>query len=229
MENVSQKRVKELAEGAPTQGFVEIRLKNPKKTGAITVRDYRDSKGKHRPYVDQYGQSRILKITRTVKLDMNDLDDRLTLNQVSFHPIYMEGSTKTLIIVNHEAEANQIVSDKDIEFEAGAIIRKLKGDDLYDFARVLLITVKPGSSESIIKRVMYESAAEDPQAVLDEWNNPLREHKAFVKKGIEKGIFTQRQGRFSFKDQLMGTSFDLAVDWLKENEDLMPQLTKEMV
>jgi major membrane immunogen (membrane-anchored lipoprotein) len=228
MENVSQKRVKELADGTPTEGFVEIRLKNPKKTGAITVRDYKDGEGRHRPYVDQYGQPRILKITRTVKLDMKNMDDRLTLNQVSLHPIYVSGATKSLIIINHEEEAVRIVEDKDIEFEAGAIIRKLKGSDLHDFARVLLITVKPGSSDSIIKRVMYESAAEDPQYVLDEWNNPLREHKAFVKKGIEKGIFTQRQGRFSFKGELMGTSFDLAVDWLKENEDLMPQLTKEM-
>jgi hypothetical protein len=226
--NVSPKRVKELSEGAPKQGLVEIRLKDPKKTGTITVRGYKEVNGQHRPYVDQYGQNRIMKISKTLFLDMVSTDDRLTLQQVANHPIYIKGQWKSLVIVNHEAAAEKLVSDKDSEARAMGIIQKLEGEDLKDFARVLLVTVKPGSSDRILKSVIYEKAAEDPKGILKEWDNPLREHKALLRKGIEKGVFTNRQGRYLFKDQLMGTSFDLATDWIKENEDLMPQLRKEI-
>lgn len=230
MENVkvSAKRVKELADGAPMDGNVEIRLKDPKKTGTITVRGYRGKDGSNRPYVDQHGQHRIMKISRTLFLDMKKLDDRLTLQQVANHPIYIHGSAKSLVIVNHESDAAKVVDDKDAEAKAMEIIRKLEGEDLKDFARVLLITVKPGSSDKILKKVIYEKAEENPTDILDEWDNPLREHKALLKKGIEKAVFINRQGRYLFRDQLMGTSFDLATDWLKENEDLIPQLRKEI-
>ena len=227
-EKVSAKIVKELSAGAPKQGLVEIRLVDPKKTGTITVREYKDKTGQIRPYVDQHGQHRITKISKTLYLNMTNEDDRLTLQQVAYHPIYIKGSAKSLIIVNHEADAAKVVDDKDLEARAMGIIQKLDGEDLKDFARVLLITVKPGSSDKILKSVIYEKAAENPTDILEEWDNPLREHKGLMRKGIEKNVFTNKMGRFMFKDQLMGTSFDLAVDWLKDNEDLMPALRKEI-
>ena len=143
MENVkvSQKRVKELSEGAPKQGFVEIRLKDPKKTGTITVREYKDERGQDRPFVDQHGHHRILKISKTLYLDMTNEDDRLTLQQVANHPIYIKGSGKSLVVVNHEAAAAKVVDNKDLEARAMGIIQKLEGEDLKDFSRVLLIKI----------------------------------------------------------------------------------------
>jgi hypothetical protein len=99
---------------------------------------------------------------------------------------------------------------------------------LQDFARVLLITVKPGSSDKVIKRAIYEKAETEPGEILNEWNDENRELKVILRKGLEKQLFTYRQGRYTFDGQLMGTTFDIAVDWLKANEDLIPSMRKQL-
>ena len=227
-ELISKARVKELAEHAPKSGLCEIRLKDPKRSGTITVRGYNDGEGKFRPYVDQHGQERIKKVQRTIYLNLEKLDDRLTYEQVRLHPIYVDGARPVLAIVNHENEADDFVALKNLESDAMAIISNLKGGELKDFARILLIKVKAGSSDQVIKRVLYEVAEENPANIINEWNDDLKECKAIIRTGIEKGVFKYNQGRYNFKDQLMGTSFDLAVQWMKNNEDLIPSLRKEM-
>lgn len=225
-EALSNARVKELAIGAPKEGNVEIRLKDPKRTGTITVRDYTGKDGRLRPFVDQYGNRRIQKFSRTVYLNMKNLDDRLTLEQVAHHPIYIGGPRPVLIVVNHETEADKFVANKDLEAKAMDVIQKLEGEDLKDFARILLIKVKVGSSDKVIKRTIYELAVDDPGTILNEWNDNRRELKVIIRKGIETGMFIVKQGRYNYNDELMGTTFEFAVDWLKENEDLVPSMRK---
>lgn len=227
-EPISKARVKELMEGAPKDGNVEIRLKDPKRTGTITLRGYTGKDGAYRPYVDKFGNERVFKFARTVYLDMNKEDDRLTLQAVSNHPIYIDGPRPVLVVVNHENDAEAFVALKDNEALAGKIIADLSGSELQDFARVLLITVKPGSSDRVIKRAIYEKAESEPGDILNEWNDENRELKVILRKGLEKGMFSYKQGRYSFKSQLMGTTFDIAVDWLKDNEDLVPSMRKEL-
>lgn len=220
--------LKPLLEGAPTTGNVEIRLKNPKRSGIITVRDYTDKRGKRRPFLDENGNERVRRIQRTVRLNMEEVNDQLFYNQVVNHPIYIKGSESVLVIINHEAEADEFVENRDMASKADAIIQKLNFAELQDFARVLLITVMPGSSERSLKRALYEKATEDPKLVLNEWNDDRRELKSLIRHGLEKQVFTYRHGKYSHNGELMGTSFDRAVDWLKENEDLVPSLTKEI-
>ena len=226
IEKVKASTVKELASGAPGIGNVEVRLINPKKTGTITVRGYNGSDGKYRPYVDSNGNHRVIRIKRTLFLNMENMDDRLTLEQVRLHPIYVKGATPTLKIVNHENDAEDFVIKKDLSTKADAIISNLKGEDLADFARILLTTVKVGSSDTVIKRSLYERAANDPELVINEWNDDSREIKVLVKKCVEKSIITTRHGRFTFNGELMGTSFETAVDWLNNNQDLIPSIEK---
>lgn len=234
MENVKAAPVnaakrKELMADTPKEGNVEIRLKDPKRTGSITLRGYTDKKdGQYRPYVDKFGNERVFKFIRTVYLDMNKEDDRLTLAHVANHPIYINGPRPVLVIVNHETDADAFVALKDNEALAGDIIQKLEGEDLKDFARVLLITVKPGSSDKVIKRAIYEMASTNPGEILNEWNDELRELKVIIRKGLESGMFNYKQGRYTFDGQLMGTTFEIATDWLKENEDLVPSMRKQL-
>jgi len=224
-ERESAAKIKELQKGAPTSGHVEIRLKNPKKTGTIVVRDYLHD-GQNRPFVDEKGNHIVRRIQRTIHLNMERANDRLLYNQVKFHPLYLNGANPVLVLVNHQEAADEFVMKRGLAATADAIIEKLKVEDAKDFARVLLITVKPGASESSIKRALYEKATMSPQDVIDEWNNPERDLKALIKKGIEKGVFTNKSGRYSYGTELMGTSFEYAVEWLKENEDMIPNLTK---
>jgi len=221
---VSATKVKELMSSTPSEGLVEIRLKDPKRSGTITVRGYSDESGNYRPLVDQNGKERVIKIQRTLNLNMKNVNDRLALAHIQEHPIYIKGSTPILVVVNHEVEANDFVEKKNKESQAMSIIEKLEGEPLRDFARVLLITVNPGSSDKVIKRYLYERATKDPELIINEWESDLRAFKVVIRKGIDKGVFTFRNGRYSFNEELMGTSFEAAVDYLKKNEDLIPSI-----
>jgi len=227
-EKLSPNKAKELAADAPKTGNVEVRLMNPKKTGTITLRGY-NVDGVYRPYVDEHGNHRVLRIKRTLYLNMENMSDRLTLMQVSLHPIYIKGSTPVLKIVNHDDDAQKFVETKDLSTKADAIISKLSGEDLKDFARILLVTVKPGSSDGVIKRNLYEKSSLEPELILNEWNDDSREIKSLIRKGIEKNVFTYNRGRYTFKDELMGTSFENAVDWLNANQDLIPSIEKMLI
>jgi len=227
-EPLSKARIKELIGEAPDDGNVEIRLKDPKRTGTITVRGYTDAKGRYRPYVDQYGNERVKKFSRTVYLDMTEMDDRLTYEQVRLHPIFVNGPRPVLVIVNHENDADAYVALKDNEAKAMTVIQALEGDELRNFARILLIKVNPGSSDKVIKRSIYDLAETNPGLVLNEWNDEQRELKVIIRKGIESGMFEVKQGRYTYQGQLMGATFEQAVDWLKENDDLVPSMRKTL-
>lgn len=224
-EKVSAATLKELQKGAPTTGHVEIRLKNPKKTGTIVVRDYL-YEGESRPFVDGNGNHIVRRIQRTIHLNMERVSDRLLYNQVKFHPLYVDGPNPVLLLVDHQEAADEFVMKRSLAATADAIIDKLKFEESKDFARVLLIIVKPGASESSIKRALYEKATVDPQDVINEWEDSERDNKALIFKGIEKGVFTNAGGRYMFGTELMGTTFDYALEWLKTNEAMIPNLTK---
>lgn len=221
---ITDTKIKELMADSPKTGNAEIRLRDPKKSGTITVRGYNDETGRYRPLIDEYGNDRVLKIQKTLYLNMNQKNDRLAYAHIKNHPIYTKGARPILTVVNHEEDADNFVKLKDKEAKAMEIIQKLEGEDLRDFARILLIMVKPGSSDKVIKRTIYEKATINPDVIIDEWESELKDYKILIRKGIEKGVFTFKNGRYSFKEELMGTSFETALDWLKNNEDLIPSL-----
>lgn len=228
-EKVSKAKVKELASGAPTSGRVTIKPKDPKKTGSITIRDYRESgTNEHRPFVDAHGNHRVVRIKRPIHLDMSELDNQLTYNQVIKHPEYIGGQTPILVVVNHEQEAEDYIDRLDLTSEANNIVRKLKGEAIKDFARVLLIPFNVGSSESAVKRKVYEMCEEKPQFVIDSWEDKEREIKLFVHKSLEAGIFAKRNQRWMYGSEVMGTTFESAVEWVKINEDLVPSIKKQL-
>ena len=228
MEKLTKAKVTELAKEAPTSGVAEIRLRNPKKTGTITVRGYNDETGEYRPYVDQHGSERVMRINKKVLLDLAKLKDRLTYEQVRLHPIYVKGATPVLDLINHEVEDEAFVTAKDLESEANAIVKGLKGKELYAFARVMLVTFAAGSSDTSIKRKLYDKVVEDPMNVINEWNDPSKELKDILLSGIEKEVFTKIGGVYKFNDQVMGTSPQLALEWLRENDDLIPSIRKQL-
>ena len=91
---------------------------------------------------------------------------------------------------------------RDLSTKADDIIRKLSGGILKDFARIMLVMVKPGSSDTVIKRALYEKSAEHPEDIINEWNDPGRELKAIVRKGLETGLFIEKGGRITFKPEM---------------------------
>jgi len=232
MEKISNAEVKNLLKGAPTSGFAEIILKDPKRTGSIVLRDYHlvDDEGNrsHRPFVDASGNHRIIKITKKKRLNLSQENDRLEYMQAKLHPIFTDGPTPILIVVNKEEEANDFIIEKDLEAKVNGIIQKLGGSELKNFARVLLLKVTEGSTDAAIKRLVYEKAELEPVVVLEAWEDPERPLKELIRTGISKGVFTKKNGRWSCEGALCGTSFESTLEWIKENDDLLPKLRKKI-
>ncbi len=234
MENVkiSKPEIKKLLEGCPNSGMAEIALKFPKRTGSITIRDYTltDEEGNltHRPFVDSNGNSKIVKITKQKRLNLSRDSDRLEYMQILNHPEFTTGPNPVLVVKNLEEEADNYIKDKDLESQVNGIIQKLGGKELKSFCRVLLIKFNEGSTDSSIKRSLYEVAEGDPSYVLNAWEDPERPLKEMIRVGIVKKIFTATNGRWMCKDIPTGTSFEQTVEWLKDNVDLQPKLRKEI-
>jgi hypothetical protein len=232
MEKISKAEIKRLLEGAPDTGFAEIILKDPKRTGSIVLRDYHltDDEGarSHRPFVDKEGNHRIVKITKQKKLNLSYDNDRLEYMQAKLHPIFTDGPTPILIVVNKEEEANDFILEKDLIAKVNGVIQKLAGEELRRFARVLLLKVNVGSTDNAIKRLVYEKAELEPIVVLEAWEDPERPLKELIRTGVIKKVFTTKNGRWSCEGALCGTSFESTLEWLKENEDLLPKLRKQI-
>lgn len=232
MEKISKAEVKSLLTDAPTSGFAEIILKDPKRTGSIVLRDYHltDDEGarSHRPFVDKEGNHRIIKITKKKKLNLTYENDRLEYMQAKLHPIFTDGPTPILIVVNKEEEANDFIVEKDLEAKVNGVIQKLSGSELKKFARVLLVKVNEGSTDSAVKRAVYEKAELEPWEVLEAWEDPERPLKELIRSGVIKKVFTTKNGRWSCGGTLCGTSFETTLEWLKDNEDLLPKLRKQI-
>lgn len=232
MEKISKAEVKSLLTDAPTSGFAEIILKDPKRTGSIVLRDYHltDDEGarSHRPFVDKEGNHRIIKITKKKKLNLTYENDRLEYMQAKLHPIFTDGPTPILIVVNKEEEANDFIVEKDLEAKVNGVIQKLSGSELKKFARVLLVKVNEGSTDSAVKRAVYEKAELQPIEVLEAWEDPERPLKELIRSGVIKKVFTTKNGRWSCEGTLCGTSFETTLEWLKDNEDLLPKLRKQI-
>jgi len=41
-------------------------------------------------------------------------------------------------------------------------------------------------------------------------------------------MFEVKHGRYSYQGQLMGATFEHAVDWLQDNDDLIPSMRKTL-
>ena len=63
-ESYTKQEIAQLMKGAPKTGVVEVRMKDPKRTGSVTLRDYNleDESGstEYKPFIDANGNSRVV-------------------------------------------------------------------------------------------------------------------------------------------------------------------------
>lgn len=212
-----------------TEGIVEIRMINPKRTGTITVRDYTDpSTGAIREFVDGNGNKRIKKYTKAkTVLRMENKTDRLEYEHIKDHPLYVKGSHPLLRVVDVVQEAEDRTTDREAAIDAMIEARKLRGEKLANFARVLGIGTL-NVLESVLKDRVYDYAEREPKKFLEALNDPNRLFKEILHKGKVTGVFTHKNKIWKYRETLMGGNIDEAILWLNDNEDLMPSIRKEL-
>lgn len=216
---------KSTAKAIEKVGVVEIRMKNPKRTGTVTIRDYTDPEtGELRELKNSHGNKRVVKYNRAVRrLDLSKPNDELEYKHVLDHPIFVKGPSPILEVVDIVAQAEQDVRLKDLEAEVNYQVRSLGGTALRSFARVLGIPINT-NSDDVIKRALYDMVEEDPELVKDEYDHPDRTLKEMLYDGKQNGVFKVKSGIWYFNEAQMGTNFDQALLWLKDNEDLQPNI-----
>tara|TARA_R110002110_G_scaffold175861_2_gene379642 strand:+ start:4087 stop:4764 length:678 start_codon:yes stop_codon:yes gene_type:complete len=208
---------------------VEVRMINPKKTGTVTLRDYTDPDTQAlRKFKDSNGNPRVKKYTKALTVLRLDIEnDALEYEHIKHHPLYVQGAHPILRIVDITLEAEDRTSKRESALEALIEAKGLRGDKLYNFARVLGVNTL-NVLESIVKDKVYDIAEKTPTEFLKAFNDPNRVFKEVLHKGKTKGVFAVKNNIWKFRETLMGANIDEAILWLNDNEDLMPSIRKEL-
>lgn len=210
--------------------FVVVRMSNPKKAGIYTLGPYRDAQGKKRVLVDANGNEVTIKLNGNGKTmwryNLSDKNDALIVEHLREHPTYVKRPNPLLIIEDENARAEERLAYEEASFEAKTIIKDLSGEKLGNFARIFGIPTD-NSSEKTVRLSLIEYSDADPQKIIDEWKSADREYKELLKKGVDKSVFSRDdKGVWKYNDMLMGTSFEQALEWIKnsKNEELLPTI-----
>lgn len=212
-----------------TEGIVEIRMVNPKRTGTITVRDYTDPEtGEIREFVDAHGNPRVKKYTKALTvLNLEKEIDRIEYMHIKDHPLYVKGSEPILKVIDVTVAAEERISSREAALEALIEAKNLRGEKLVNFARVLGIKTL-NLSESIVKDKVYDFAERLPEDFLRAFNDPNRMFKEILHRGKVKGVFSVKNGVWKYREALMGASIEEAILFLEDNQDLLPSIRKEI-
>lgn len=202
-------------------GIVSVELINPKRTGSVRVRDYKDSGGNKRKLVDKNGDPWVYMITKNIKLNKAIDDDYRLYLHLKDHPVYVKGNMPSLKLIDEGSESVDFVNTEELAIDAKMIIKRLGESELRDFARVLNVTVAHMKTPIVVKTKCYELANKDPQFVIDMWNDPRRDLRALLYKAMDKGLIEKIDNVLKIKGQnlAVGTSFDQMVLWFEENDN----------
>lgn len=208
---------------------IRLQVKNAKRLGAITIRgiNHPDT-GIYMPLKDVNGNDTVFVINKAVfMLKLDDPYERQVYEIAKVHPhYYYHTPWKKYELIDEIEDANISLKAKEDEVEAYLLLKTMNSIELSNFARLFGIqtdTVK----EVVIKKLMYDKAADTPEQVIAEFNNPERPMRELLHRARQKGVVDVRNGIWYYNEQPLGESFDRALLWLKSNEDLIPIIVRE--
>lgn len=213
---------------APKEGEAEIRVRDPKRTGALMVRNYIDEKSRQTmTFIDENGNERKSIIKKKELLDLSIPADRHKYVHVKFHPEYSLKDKAPLIVICKQVEAQEKVGKRELALKAGELIRKLAGKNLRSFARVLVthpdvkaprLRIIDTTTDEVVKNHLYDIMDKDPVIVLKVYDDPRRPFMEIMRNGLDNGTFTEKGGVYSYGDQRIGVTFQQAVEWLADEK-----------
>jgi hypothetical protein len=229
-------QVKDLTQGVKTEGIVEVRLLDPKRTGTITVRGYNeiDQYGSHtwRELVDANGEERVIKVQRKMNLNLGSANDRLLYAHLKKHVHFVTGPSPLLELVDVEEQAGDFISHREIKSDAEAIVKSYSEEKLKDLARVLVIGVRENSSITVLKREIYSfidlhdntQQVSNAEKLVAEVNSEDYETKVLLRRAMAENVIRESLNRLMFGSISLGTSFESAVQWATDNKDLLAEV-----
>jgi len=213
----------------PNKGTVVITFRNPKKTGMITLRSYRDRNGVWRRLVDENGEERVVRMSSTRILDLSNPLDRNEYECWLHHPVYYDTPNPYIRIIHREKEAKDKVRTALRLTEAIQLLNKAKDYELFVMCRMLGIQVDLRDDVDIWRAELIQRATANPDEVIDLYNRPDRKYYNTFYLAETLGIIVHTaNGMYRYGEINMATSPDLAVQFLKNNDEIYNEIVKKI-
>lgn len=199
---------------------------------AIGFMDGKDSKGQpiyHRWKFDQDGQ-------RTIRVHKNKTDvSENALNAADFlrkspnclgspNGSYTPDGIQVDVYfkeMNDEKDAKAGLDAEISRIEAQNLALKVKGQDFVDLCALIGVFDR---DESIMRFSLVDFAKNKPEKFTELYNDPVRQIKSVIRRGVSTGIITKEGRMLTWENQLLGVDEDDAVRELKTKEALYKAL-----
>jgi hypothetical protein len=211
-------------------GIVKLELINSKRTGSLRVRDFTNPQGEKKQLRDKNNDPWVYMITKNVKLDLSDKEDKALYEHLLDHPYVIGGGglKPSIKLINEGQDSVDNVNLVENAIKAQNIIMGLSEKELRDFARVLGVELAHKKTPVVVKSLCYDLCKEKPDFVIDMWNNPLRELRGLLHKATDHGLITRVDGVMKYDNLSVGTTFEEAVLWFDKNPDILPGMRNKL-
>lgn len=210
------------------EGIVLIELIDPKRTASLKVRPYTDEDGNVRRLKEKGGRPWEPLITKNLRLDMANEDDRALYEHLKDHPVYVKSNWPALKIVNEYQDAIDDVERSERAITAKNIIMKLGERELRDFAKILGVNAQDNVSIIVVKHKVYDLCDESPEKVIQMWENPQKDLHILVTNAIDTGILKKEGVVFKYQQVAMGASVDEIILYLSNNSEIISSINHEL-
>lgn len=182
------------------------------------------------PLVDRYGipVDCVTMDVAQLMLDITQESDRLLYeNAKNNKPYYLDRlSDPMYYFVDKEEEAEETISDFEKSYEAGKVIFEKTTPELREFARLFSMNTD-GMSDIRVKAEMMEKCTKNPKEVIKIENDPNRPLMEILRKAEHRKVISKKHGVWKWGDTIMGSTYDEAVAWMKNNSDLVTFIEKQ--
>lgn len=162
--------------------------------------------------------------------DMNNEIDRLIVQNALSQPAFYTSrapSTRLYEITNLEDEAKNTIEVLEAGLDAGVILKNLGVDGRASFARLHGIDSDKRTPERTYADLI-EIVKRNPDEVIKSFNDPDREFREVLRRAQfrKKSNVEIKNGNWMYGSEVMGSTFDQAIEWCHRNADILNLIDK---
>lgn len=217
-----------------------IRVKDPKKTGLVNIREYPIEGEGLRVLINPATQAlSALSLTGArprMTLDLSREWDYIQYCFVKDHPFTEEGF---VVCEDKLSEAKKVVGSMDTYIKAMNIVRGLSKDKLFDFASLVLmntpIKLVPNTEDDIIKNEIYQRIDMKvdvtglfARSVIETFEDEYFEAKVVTLKAIKSGVVVQEKGYYKLNGDTLGQNFEDVYEFVKSSNDIFLDMSERV-
>jgi hypothetical protein len=213
---------KAAAEASKSRELVRISFKSPR-GGAVTLRDYTKPDGTLFKLVDpNTREPTAYQLTSMKEFDLTRPFEKQVVEGFRNHPIF----AGMLNFVSLQDEAKEVVDEFELSLEAGNIVKAL-GKSASSMLRIFGVNVVK-LTELEQKAMLLRIAKDTPKRIIALKEDPLYAYRVLLFDGKAAGVFSNDGGVWAFKGQPIGSTDEMAVQWIAENKDIMTVVKSEV-